>query len=301
MEQACWLAGWSQRGDRPKFHMITGISTGALIAPFAFLGPEYDSVLKKVYTTLHTKDLIIERSLFKIIRFTSLVDPSPIRKILSEHLTIREIQKIAAEHKKGRRLYIGTTNLDAKRPVIWNIGEIAATHPEASLDLIYDILIASSSIPGAFPPVYIKVKANGQVYDEMHVDGGVTTQVFLYPTGLDWSQIGKKLEAKGKPTVYIIRHDPSHPKWINVKPGLLNIATNSIDSLIRSSGYGDMYRLFLKANDDKMDFNVAYVPDNFDYKATEPFHPVYMKKLYSLGYNQAIKGYAWHKKPPGFK
>ena len=105
---------------------------------------------------------------------------------------------IAAEHRKGRRLFIGTTNLDAGRPVMWNIGAIANSTDPRAPELIHKVLLASASIPGAFPPVLINVEADGKVYDELHVDGGTTTQVFVYPAGIDWKAVTRKLKVPGQ-------------------------------------------------------------------------------------------------------
>ncbi len=153
------LVGWTAAGDRPEFAIVTGISTGALIAPFAFLGPEQDALLKTFYTTTSTKDVIRKRPLLSILRGASVATSEPLLKTLQEIFDEEMMAAIAAEHKKGRRLYIGTTNLDADRPVIWNIGAIAASGHPRSAELVADVLLASASIPGVFPPVFIEVEA----------------------------------------------------------------------------------------------------------------------------------------------
>ena len=165
------LIGWTAEGSRPEFTIVTGVSTGALIAPFAFLGPEYDQQLKEVYTTTDSAGIFNLRSVFKIVGGDGLVDSSPLRATLNRYVTDEMVARIAAEYRRGRMLLIGTTNLDAGRPVIWNVGRIANTGNPDSRNLIIDILTASASIPGAFPPVYMPVEgSDGQSYDEMHVD-----------------------------------------------------------------------------------------------------------------------------------
>ena len=167
------LVGWTERGTRPQFAIVTGVSTGALIAPFAFLGPEYDQQLKEVYTTLGTKEVLKVGNIFRSLANDGLMDASPLTETLTNYINEEMIKKIATEYRKGRRLLIGTTNLDAGRQVIWNIGLIADSgHPDSAV-LIRDILRASASIPGTFPPVYFSVEANGKSYDEMHVDGAL--------------------------------------------------------------------------------------------------------------------------------
>jgi hypothetical protein len=296
------LLGWTEAGTRPEFTAVTGISTGALIAPFAFLGPDYDATLKKLYTGISTEDILTERGFwsgFYGLKSDALADTKPLRKLLKKYITPKIMEAIAEEYRKGRQLEVGTTNLDAQRPVIWNIGRIAASgHPKA-LDLIRDLMLASASIPVAFPPVLVKVEANEQVYDELHVDGGGTTQIYMYPVGLDWRRVEEKLEVKGRPNVYLIRNSVIDPKYSEVEPGITNIAGRTIDSLIRTQGIGDMYRMYLQTKRDGLSYNLAYIPKDFKEESKEPFDKEYMGKLFDLGYRLAKDGYPWLKYPPG--
>ena len=295
------LVGWSAAGDRPEFTMVTGISTGALMATFAFLGEDYDDELKEMYTTYSTKDLVRKRTILAAITGVSAADTAPLKKMLAKYLDHRVMEKVAAEYRKGRRLFVGTTNLDAKRPVIWNIGLIACSGKPGALELIHDIIVASASIPAAFPPVLVKVEADGKIYDELHVDGGTASQVFLYPAELDWKRVLEKLEVPGTPASYVIRNSQLKPDWETVKPKIIPIAGISISSLIRTQGIGDMYRIYLDCQRDGIDYNLAYIPEKFDEKPQEDFDPVYMGKLFDLGYNMAKDGYPWEKAPPGFQ
>lgn len=295
------LNGWTASGTRPAFTMVTGISTGSLIAPFAFLGPEYDDELTEVYTQYSTKDLLRKRPLLSIVSAASVADTAPLRRLIASYVDGVMIAKIAAEHRKGRRLFIGTTNLDAGRPVLWNIGAIANSSDPAAADLIHDVLLASASIPGAFPPVLINVKTNGKIFDELHVDGGTTTQVFLYPAGIDWRQVTRKLAVPVPPDVYVIRNASLNPVYDPVRPGLIPIAGRSISALIRTQGIGDMYRIYLGAKRDGLDYHLAFIPDEFDVKSDEPFDLDYMRQLYQLGYTHGKSGKNWHSAPPGFE
>ncbi|MDH3638656.1 MAG: patatin-like phospholipase family protein, partial [Gammaproteobacteria bacterium] len=231
------LLGWTASGTRPQFTMVTGISTGALTAPFAFLGSGYDDQLKAVYTTTTTDDVIKKRSVFKAPFSDAVTDTRPLRRLIARYINEDVIEAIAAEHRKGRRLFIGTANLDAGRGVIWNLGAIAASDYPRKMALIHDVLQASSAIPVAFPPMVIPVEANGQMYDEMHVDGGTATQVFVYPAAVNWPQIIEKLKAKGKPQVYVIRNSFLEPDFLGVKRNLVPIASRSIVSLIRTEDH----------------------------------------------------------------
>ena len=201
------LCGWTTAGTRPPFKLVTGISTGALIAPFAFLGPEYDARLKEAFTTISDKNIYTKPSWVKLVftlgRTDGAASSKPLAELLERLIDENLLQAVAAEHNKGRRLLVGTTQLDAERQVIWNMGAIAASgHPDA-LKLFRQVLRASASIPVAFKPVYIRVQAAGQEYDEMHVDGGVRAEVMLYEEAISFSTPGKNLVCPTAPASYI--------------------------------------------------------------------------------------------------
>lgn len=183
------LYGWSERGKRTEFQIVTGTSTGALIAPFAFLGSKYDPMLRETYTRCGTKDLTAPRSLLQIVRGNAALDTTPLRVLIARYIDDDVIQAIAAEGRKGRSLLVGTTNLDAARPVIWDITRIANSQAPGVHELTHDVILASASIPGAFPPVLIEVEADGTRHDEMHVDGGATGQLFFGARAIEWNKV----------------------------------------------------------------------------------------------------------------
>jgi hypothetical protein len=135
----------------------------------------------------------------------------------------------------------------------------------------------------------------------MHVDGGTTSQVFLFPSQIDWRLILEKLEIKSMPKVYVIRNSHLESEWEPVKPRLIPIAGRSISSLIRTQGIGDMFRIYSRAQRDGVDYNLAFIPEEFDVESKEPFDQEYMSKLFDLGYGMAKTGYPWSKAPPGFE
>ena len=294
------FAGWTKSGTRPEFTMVTGISTGALTAPFAFLGPDYDDELKEVYTTTSTKDIIEERNILSALFSDAMADTAPLKLLIAKYVTSDVVSAIGREHQRGRRLMVGTVNLNAGRSVIWNIGAIASSNHPHKLDLIHEILRASAAIPIAFPPVAINVEKNGGQYEELHVDGGTGAQVFVYPASVDWRLITKKLKAQGKPMVYVIRNSFLGPVYQGIDRSLLPIGLRSIDSLIRTQGIGDLYQIYALCERDGNNFNLAYIPAEFTEKPKEGFDPVYMGKLYELGYRMGLNGYPWAKSPPGF-
>jgi hypothetical protein len=292
------LCGWTEAGTRPEFKVVTGISTGALTAPFAFLGPAHDETLRRVYTTLRTKDVVKERNLLAGLIGDSLTDYAPLKRLIARTVDEQVLQAIAAEYHRGRILLVGTTNLDAERGVIWNVTAIAASgHPQA-LRLVHQILLASSAIPAAFPPVMIDVEADGRRYQEMHVDGGALSQVFFYPPSVQLSseQIGGVRARK----VYVLRNARLSPQWEEVERNTLKIASRAIDSLILTQGLGDLYRIYLTSVRDDVDFNLTYIPETFQHVTREPFDPVYMTALFEVGRTASLNGSAWSKSPPGF-
>ena len=296
------LYGWSESGTRPEFTMVTGISTGALTAPFAFLGSEYDDELKTVYTTISTKDVVKKRGIISAIFGDSIADTTPLKHTIAKYITAEVIEAIAVEHERGRRLFVGTVNLDVSRSVIWSIGAIAASNHPQKVDLIHEIMRASAAIPIAFPPVLISIEAkDGKQYDELHVDGGTGSQVFVYPAAIDWSEITKKLRVKGEPKVYVMRNSFLASNHLNTKRSILPIASRTIESLIRTQGVGDLYEIYALCKRDGNDFNLAYIPASFEVQPSEGFDPVYMTKLFDLGYQRGLHGYTWTKGPPGFE
>ena len=291
------LVGWTKAGTRPTFKVVTGISTGALTAPYAFLGSAYDEELRKIYTTLSAKDVLEARGLISGALFhDAMADNAPLRQTVAKYFNQAMLDAIAAEYRKGRILLVGTTDLDARRPVIWNITKIAASFQPQSLKLVQDLLVASAAIPGAFPPMMIDVDVDGKHYQEMHVDGGASAQVFVYPPGLNLSTSG----VVRKRTLYVIRNARLDPDWAKVDRSTMTIAARAISSLIQTQGMGDLYRIYSIAERDGLDFNLAFIPKSFTRTLKEPFETAYMKELFSVGYDMAVKGFPWVKAPPGF-
>lgn len=294
------LNGWTASGTRPEFKLVTGVSTGALIAPFAFLGSKYDAQLKAIYTGISGKDIMEKRFILTAVLDDAMADNAPLWRLTRKSVNQELLREIAAEHAKGRFLLIGTTNLDSMRGTIWNVGKIAASgHPRA-LELVQSILIASAAIPGAFPPVLIDVEAGGKKYQEMHVDGGTTAQVFVYPPSLYVKEEAAAAGIERERRMFVIRNARLDPDWAQVERRLLTIAGRSISSLIQTQGRGDLFRIHSLALRDGVDFNLAYIPETFNAPHPEDFDTGYMRALFQLGHDMAAKGYPWAKAPPGY-
>ncbi|MCL4802595.1 MAG: patatin-like phospholipase family protein [Burkholderiales bacterium] len=294
------LCGWSELGTRPAFNLVTGVSTGALTAPFAFLGPAYDGALRDVYTNVTLADIAESRGVVAAIFDDALSDTTPLYRTISRHLDETMLAALARAYDEGRLLLIGTTNLDAQIPVVWNIGAIARSGDPRALDLIRRILLASAAVPGAFPPVMIDVEVDGERFQEMHVDGGAFAQAFLYPPAVGEARQARR--RRGEPVrevrAWMIRNARLDPGWASVDRRTLGIAGRAISTMIFASGFNDVLRLYNRTQQDRIDFNLAYIGADFTTELKEPFDQGYMRALFDYGYRQGRAGYRWAKAPP---
>lgn len=288
------INGWTAAGTRPEFKMVTGVSTGALIAPFAFLGPDYDGALREVYTTMTAARVFKVRGLTAALFDDAMADTSPLAQIIAKYADEKMFAAIAREYNEGRLLLIGTTDLDAQRPVIWNIGALAASGKPGALELFRKILRASAAIPGLFQPVMIDVELDGKKYQEMHVDGGAIAQLFLYPPSLQANRMLKR-----ERRAYIIRNARLDPDWAMAERQTITIAGRAIDTMLASSGQNDVMRTYFVSQRDGVDYNLAYIGADFMVEKKSEFEQTYMLALYEYGYQQAKAGREWHKAPPG--
>jgi predicted acylesterase/phospholipase RssA len=292
------IAGWTTHGTRPVFKVVTGISAGALVAPFAYLGGEYDGVIRYVSNAIGPKDIFHSRSVLTRLASDGIADSKPLSRLIAKYVTAQILAAIATEYAKGRILLIGTTDLDSGRPVTWNMGAIASSQAPGALDLFRNIMLASMSIPGAVSPVMIDVEVDGKQFQEMHVDGGVITQVFLYPP----STVMALSKATGVPVrhdrhFYVIRNGTLEPQWSGTKRRTLSIGGRAISALIQTQGISDLERIYRMAQQDKADFNLAYIGSDFDFAHDRKFDGEYMKRLFDYAFQLSVKGYPWHKSP----
>ena len=295
------LVGWSDAGTRPMFDLVTGVSSGALIAPFAFLGREHDGQLRDIFTKYERKD-IFTYNVHGLIEGSALADDRPLAKLIEKYVDEAFLQEVAKARLNGRILLIGTTNLDTQRPVLWDMGRIAMSRDRDALGLFRKILLASATLPGVFPPVRIQVRAGGQSYDELHVDGGVTRQVFIAPSIFSFASHDQRpARPATKPRLYVIRNGKIDPEWQSVSENVVSITQRSISTLIKNQGIGDLYRIYSITRRDGIDFNLASIPPDFSETSDEPFDQKYMIALFDRGYNLASHNYSWVKAPPGME
>lgn len=300
---AGFLSGWSASGTRPDFTMVTGVSTGALIAPFVFIGTKYAEKLRDLYTNTSTNG-IFHSSFFSVLEGLTgglaVTDNGPLVKMIDANITPEVMADIAAENKKGKRLFIATTNMEAQRGVIWDIGTIANSGNPDALNLIRKIILASVSVPGIFAPVFFNVQVGDKHYDEIHADGGVVSQVFIYPLKIKRSVIDEFSRYHLQRRLYVLRNGKIVPQYDAQELSLFGLTRRSFETFTKNQGLGDLYRLYVAAKRDGMDFNLVYIPDSFNAESKQLFDPVYMSKLYQVGYSLGEHAdTAWQKTPPG--
>lgn len=294
------LSGWTASGKRPEFSLVTGVSTGALIAPFAFLGPAYDAQLRALYTQTSPEDIVAPRRWWSVLTDDAVADTAPLRGQLRKYITREFLDAVAAEYAKGRELWISTTNLDSRQRVIWNMTRLATYQHPRAVQLFQDVMLASAAIPGAFPPVMIDVELNGKLHQEMHVDGGTTAQVFVYPTSVQLGALSQSQDGVRQRHLYVVMNARLDPDWAQTERRVISIAGRAISSLIHTQGVGDLYRIYLTTQRDGVDFNLSFIPSDFRPLHPQEFDTVYMQALYERGFAMALPGYPWQKMPPGF-
>ncbi len=277
------LAGWTQSGTRPEFAVVTGASIGALISPFAFLGSRYDDEIRKNFTSMTAADIFEDRA-----TRDSLFDYWPLKRQVDQRVTAKLLAEIATEHARGRRLFVATTNLDAGRRVIWNMGAIASRGDEKSLSLFRDVLLASCSIPGFFSPVAIEVEANGKRFREMHGDATLTTPFFVVPESM--------LAATSRPPlnqIYVIVNSKLGPEFKMSDRNIPGVLGRSIAVALTSALRSEVALLHVGAQRHGIGLRIAHVDPVFDHPSRGPFDGKYMEALYEFGVAAGKKGTAF--------
>ena len=269
------LTGWTESGTRPEFSVVTGVSIGALIAPFAFLGPRYDEEVHKNFTTIGAADIFEDRT-----TRDSLFDFWPLKRLVEDRITAKLLSEIAAEHARGRRLFVVTTNLDSGRRVVWNMGAIASRGDEAALKLFRDVLLASSSIPGFFSPVLIEVEANGKKFHEMHSDGTLTAPFFVVPEAMLSASGGA-----GKPfsQLYIIVNSKLGPEFSMPDRNIPGVLGRSIAVALTAALRAEVMLISVGAQRHDFTLRIAHVDPAFNHPSRGPFDGKYMQALYEFG------------------
>ncbi len=290
------LNGLSAAGNRPDYAVVTGVSTGALMAPFAFAGSHYDDALRAAYTQISAADIFEAGSTGE-----SFVDSWPLKDLIAKEITPALLADIAAEYQRGRRLFIITTDLDAQRSVVWNMGAIAShardIGGDAALNLFRSVMLASGSIPGAFPPVLIGVEANGKQFAEMHVDGGVGGQFFVAPAALLASTSGYRIPAT---QLYIVVNSGLTHDFEVVERSTPIILAQAVGAAVKIDLRLMLDRAFIAAKNSGVGFNVATIPVGFNAPSRGPFDPDYMRALFQVGFDQGKGANPFSIEPPPY-
>ena len=304
---AGYMAGWTRSGTRPEFDVVTGISTGALIAPLAFLGPEFDCRLGNLYTHVQASDIFRVRAWVTIPFKDAAASSAPLRHLIESEITPELMNRVAAEHRKGRRLYIGTTNLDTRRLVVWDMGAIACKSCPEGCRLFRDVLLASCSVPGMFPPVEFEVEVDGKKSTELHVDGGVSAQLFV-PSHVFAAAAHGATQAAGVPgadamppagNLYVLVAGKLYPDASPVRPLVLPVMGASANSLLYSHCRAELANLYGLARPAGLRYHLTALRQDFtSIDLSVKFNQDAMNKLYDEGVRQGSSGSAWMYGPP---
>jgi hypothetical protein len=290
------LNGWTAAGTRPAFTVVSGVSTGGLIAPFAFLGPRYDETLKEVYTSGIAESLLQDPSIVRVLFGSGLFGNKRLRELVARYVGQDILSEVARENAKGRKLLIVTTDLDTQRTVIWDMGRVAAVGTPEALQLFRDVMAASASIPLVFPPIMIDAEGQGRRFQEMHVDGGVTAPVLTLPDALLFRERG--WPANGRLNIYILVNKKLEGNFELVSNSTIDVASRSISAITQAQTRSVILSTYDFARRNRLGFNLSYIERDYPAPETQGFDTAYMRALYQYGYQKAASGRAWTATPP---
>ena len=292
---AGFLSGWTSAGTRPEFTIVTGVSTGSLIAPFAFLGSAYDAQLTSAYTETSTHNIYRNRFLLAIPFATSVATTKPLQQLIAKYYTDALIDIVGSEHRRGRRLFVGTTNLDAQRNVIWNLGAVASSSAPGRYALFRKVLLASSSVPGLFPPVLFDANSSGRPIRELHVDGGAVAGLLSIPPTL--LATGRAASGASNTTIYLLVNDRLGGDFQMTRLAFLDIVKRSFAIQVQSALLSGVTAAHLWMQQAGGKYFLTYIDERFTRKERGSFQPDYMRALYSYGLERGKAG-VWVKEPP---
>jgi hypothetical protein len=269
-----------------------------LVAPYAFLGPEHDQELERLYTSLRRDSILRPRLLW----LDSLASSEPLEQQIAARATPEILGRVADAHRQGRRLYVGTTNLDTKRLVVWDMGAIAARNSAESRTLFQRAILASCSVPGLLPPVPIDVEIDGKRFTELHVDGSVAACLFLQPAMIGIGPHGALPPDAQPVSIRVIVAGKLHQTPAPAKSGLFSIAGESLSAVLQAKTEDELTRLFMLARYANADFALSGIPQEFEIPGDcMSFDPQVMRRLFDAGYRGGKDGTAWRSIPPGFE
>ncbi|MEY9424053.1 putative patatin/cPLA2 family phospholipase [Bradyrhizobium japonicum] len=289
------LSGWTAARTRPTFSVVSGVSTGGLIAPFAFLGSQYDDTLREVYTSGIAESLLNDPSIMRVLFGSGLCGNTRLRELVARYVGPEIMAQVARENAKGRKLLVVTTDLDTQRTAIWDMGKIAAVGTPEALKLFRDVMAASASIPLVFPPIMIDAEGEGRRFQEMHVDGGVTAPVLTLPEAL-LSQ--DRLPGNARMNIYILVNKKIEPNFELVSNSTIDVASRSLSSITQSQTRSIIFSTYDFAKRNRLGFHLSYIARDYPAPPSEGFDTAYMRALYQYGYEKAASGQSWTSKLP---
>ena len=290
------LNGWTAAGTRPAFSIVSGVSTGAIIAPYAFLGPQYDDTLREIYTSGIAESLLESPKIFQAVFGSGLFGNARLRELVARYVGPELLAQIAREHAKGRRLLVVTTDLDTQRSAIWDMGKIATVGTPEALKLFRDVIAASASIPLVFPPILIEAAAHGERFQEMHVDGGVMTPVLTLPDAILFQ--GQRLPKNTRFDIYVLVNNKLERNFEVVPNGTINVASRSLGSISKAQTRSVVLSTYEFARRNHVGFNLSFISRDYPASDSEGFNTAYMRALYQYGFGKAAAGQAWTSTPP---
>ncbi|WP_292051594.1 MULTISPECIES: patatin-like phospholipase family protein [unclassified Brevundimonas] len=289
------MTGWTESGTRPEFALVTGVSTGALIAPLAFLGPAWDGKLKDAYTGGHARQLLSPRRMAPMFS-GGLLKSDALHSLIEPFVDMKLIEAVAQEHARGRRLLVATTDLDHQACCIWDMGAIASHGGDGALKLFREVLVASASLPGIFSPHRITTEYDGCIYEEMHVDGGVSAPLFIIPDGLlRWNKLGKRLKG-GR--VHVIVNTMLDPEPRPVAPNLPAVMTRSFEAMLRFSYRQSLITATTLCAAQGIPLKTAAIPNAVRANNLLNFDTAAMEALFNEGRKRALSGELWSTEVP---
>ena len=290
------LNGWTAAGTRPTFSIVSGVSTGALIAPFAYLGPKYDTTLREFYTSGIAESLLDATNPLNAIFGAGLFGNSRLRELVAKYIDGDLVAAIAAEYAKGRMLFVVTTNLDSQRSAIWDMGRIASLGTVAGLDLFRDVVTASVSLPVVFPPMLVNAEANGVRFQEMHVDGGVMAPVLTLPDAYLRRNTAPGL--KDHLQLFILINNKVEPEFQLVPIKTIDIASRASSTIVKTQTRSILYSTYAFASRNHYGFNLTYIEEDQPVSPSTGFDTAYMRRLFDYGYERARSNRLWSRSPP---
>ncbi|OCH74341.1 patatin-like phospholipase family protein [Vibrio breoganii] len=289
------LMGLYDKGQLKDYSIITGISAGALIAPFVFAGGDELSRLDEVILGISDKEVLGKKNFLNTIFKDAFTDGNNFIEFIGEAYPEEMIDKIAEQHRKGKRLFIGSTHFDSGELMIWNLGAIANSDLPNRVELVHKILASSASIPGVFPPQFFDVYSDGTVLEEMHVDGGLAAQVFYNPANFDYQLVSDALGLKDTPQLDVIRNGLLKSPYKPVNDKGVALLTKSLSGLTMMQTRGDMYRMMYFSETEGLNMQFTYIDQDFSYakESKDLFDLNYMKAIYQYGYDKVITRDLW--------